>query len=100
MAPNNDNFFRKTSSLIGLTIAIAIIFSFFWWQYQTPFSNLKIVPNDELKTPSLKIEGAKYEGVTSSGKNFTIAAEKITESFSDEEKINIYFLNIIKLRLF
>ena len=86
---NNDNFFRKTSTLIGLTIAIAIIFSYFWWQYQTPLSNLKIVPNLELKPPSLKIEGAKYIGVTSSGKNFTIAAERITESLSDDERINI-----------
>mgnify|MGYP006121166313 CR=1 FL=1 len=78
------NFFR-----IIILASFIFIISFFWKEFNSSSSNLKVNFNSSVSQPKLKIEGAKYNGVTSTGEKFSFLAEVITESSKDENWIEM-----------
>ena len=83
-------YLSKLSTLIGVSLFLMILLSFFWWQAKFSTKKILIDLNDNKSNPSLNIEGAKYSGFSQNGQKFSVSAKLITEN---QSKINV--LNLI-----
>ena len=88
-------YLSKLSTLIGVSLFLMILLSFFWWQAKFSTKKIIIDLNDNKSNPSLKIEEAKYSGFSQNGQKFSVSAKLITENQSKENVLNLKNPNAI-----